>query len=494
MGQHRLNRIDGEGVLRPTHTKLHTNPPLLSVCMITKNESANIAECLRSVLPFADEIIINDTGSTDDTVQIAESYGAFVVHSDWVDDFSFSRNISLKKATGVWIMWLDADDRIPDESIDKLNDLKRRTPDRIYGIICSSLGPGGSNSKSRQARIFPNNRGVYFERPIHEQISYSAGRAGLKIEFTDIIVNHEGYKDSGTVKLKALRNSRILLKEYLNGDKSAYNLFKLGEDLRVSGDYVEAERYYREYLEIKNHMEEYPEYSGNVLLGLSRSLNQRGEIEESISSLRRGLQTSVKRPDIRYALAVALMGCGKSKEAIMEFELILYKEYDVQIISMDTNRIIKNTLRNVLRLSKELKDRMRMRSLGDIIMRRYSVDHNNLNIAGEAYYLTGHHDRSLNAYERSISIKQKGNPDAFLAILNILAVLNRKEEAVMLAKRLEVAYRRLPKFAAVCSLYQLIDITNLEVDPDEVTQEIKNIEELYLNQSDPTLIYPVIKN
>src|SRR4051794_40673333 len=82
----------------------------LSLCMIVKNESKHLANCLESVEGVVDEIIIVDTGSTDDTVEIAKSYGAKVYHYEWNDNFSDARNESIKYATGDWILVLDADE------------------------------------------------------------------------------------------------------------------------------------------------------------------------------------------------------------------------------------------------------------------------------------------------------------------------------------------------------------------------------------------------
>ena len=68
--------------------------PLVSACMITKNEEQHIGRCLQSQQGFSDEIIVVDTGSTDRTVEIAKSFGARVVCSPWREDFAFHRNES----------------------------------------------------------------------------------------------------------------------------------------------------------------------------------------------------------------------------------------------------------------------------------------------------------------------------------------------------------------------------------------------------------------
>ena len=92
----------------------------LSVCMIVKNEEKTLARCLYSIKDIADEIVVVDTGSTDKTTDIAQEFGAKVFSLDWKDDFSAARNFSLEKATGAWILIIDADEVLSKDVGDKL--------------------------------------------------------------------------------------------------------------------------------------------------------------------------------------------------------------------------------------------------------------------------------------------------------------------------------------------------------------------------------------
>ena len=89
-------------------------PPRLSLCMIVRNNEETIGDCLQSIRPWVDEMIIVDTGSTDRTPQIAADLGAKLFAFPWCDDFSAARNVSLEHATGQWLFWMDSDDTIPE--------------------------------------------------------------------------------------------------------------------------------------------------------------------------------------------------------------------------------------------------------------------------------------------------------------------------------------------------------------------------------------------
>ena len=91
--------------------------PKLSVCMIVRDEEKNLPRCLESVESVADELIIVDTGSKDNTISIAKDFGAKIFHFEWCDDFSAARNQYLKYATGNWILQIDADEELLLESV-----------------------------------------------------------------------------------------------------------------------------------------------------------------------------------------------------------------------------------------------------------------------------------------------------------------------------------------------------------------------------------------
>ena len=86
--------------------------PTLSVILITRNEEANLEDCLASLEGIAQQIVVVDTSSTDRTLQIAQKYGALIAQpTDW-PGFGPQKNRALELATGDWVLSLDADERL----------------------------------------------------------------------------------------------------------------------------------------------------------------------------------------------------------------------------------------------------------------------------------------------------------------------------------------------------------------------------------------------
>ena len=105
----------------------------LSVCLIVKDEDEVLERCLNCACQFADEIVVVDTGSKDKTIEIAKMFTNRVYSFKWENDFSKARNFSFSKATKDYVMWLDADDIITNENIEKIKKLKQTTnPKDVY--------------------------------------------------------------------------------------------------------------------------------------------------------------------------------------------------------------------------------------------------------------------------------------------------------------------------------------------------------------------------
>ena len=135
----------------------------ISLCMICKNEEKTIGNALKSVKDIVDEIIVVDTGSTDNSIDIVKSYGGRVYKEEWKDDFSYIRNIALDKARGEWILILDCDEIINDTGKERiLSYIKDNEKDKGLNLRIASFINGKKRSIENSIRIFRNDKNIRF--------------------------------------------------------------------------------------------------------------------------------------------------------------------------------------------------------------------------------------------------------------------------------------------------------------------------------------------
>ncbi len=176
--------------------------------MIVKNEVANLPKSLKPISAFFDEVIVIDTGSNDDTVSLARQYGAKVFEVTWRNDFAWARNQSIERATGDWILWFDADNRLEIDDVMKIRKLIDKQPNKVFWCT-EVVEPRGD--QLIQKRLFPNRPDFRFQGAIHEQLIHP--EEGIRYIMTDIKIYHWGYINKELLRQKGYRNLEILQEE-----------------------------------------------------------------------------------------------------------------------------------------------------------------------------------------------------------------------------------------------------------------------------------------
>ncbi|MCH7496343.1 MAG: glycosyltransferase [Candidatus Marinimicrobia bacterium] len=211
----------------------------LSVCLIVRDEARMLPGCLESVAGVADQLVVVDTGSTDDTTSIARSFGAEVHHFAWIDDFSAARNESIRHATETWILWIDADERLLEHSVEPLRSLLV-VPARptIYQVQIRNLqADRHSYTLSMSHRLFSRHPKIQFSGRIHEQVHPSLKAAGGEEKSSQVILEHEGYAlDKAGLKAKFRRNQPLLEAQVAEEPDSGYAHYTLGQNYALMGD------------------------------------------------------------------------------------------------------------------------------------------------------------------------------------------------------------------------------------------------------------------
>ena len=207
----------------------------LSAVLIVRNESKFIEGCLQSLVGQVDEIVVVDTGSQDDTVEKAKHFPVKLHHFAWCDDFSAARNFAIERATGTWILYIDADERfevpVPallDTVLDDLSKVLWRV--RFY--------PRVDWTPFAEARLFRNDPRIRFEGVIHESMLKSVDRVvatdGKEIGTCDLTLRHIGYEDDQTYKNP--RNIPLLRARLEKDPGHLFSWWHLGRSLLLAGD------------------------------------------------------------------------------------------------------------------------------------------------------------------------------------------------------------------------------------------------------------------
>lgn len=216
--------------------------------MIVKNEGKNLRNCLIHSKPFLPEIIIVDTGSTDDTKEVAQGFGAQVYDFKWNNDFSEARNFALSKSKSDWNLILDADEQVMNWDQDKINHLLK-SKSFIGRINIRNKFLQNNEERYSQtyiSRILP--KGTFYTGKIHEQVVSDLPRIDLPIE-----VLHTGYYQTD----KSERNLLILRAELSANPQNTYINYQLARQYRVLKQFSKALSYFRQSYEFTDRKEDY---------------------------------------------------------------------------------------------------------------------------------------------------------------------------------------------------------------------------------------------
>jgi glycosyltransferase involved in cell wall biosynthesis len=225
--------------------------PTLSICIIVKNEEEVIARCLSSTGAVADEIIIVDTGSTDNTLAICSQFPVNIHHFTWCDNFAAARNYSFGLAKSDYILWLDADDVLKPEDLHKLEALKPQLQHDVYYLKYDyALDEHGNPVCTLfRERIVKNDERFRWKYPVHEVIDCSQAAS---FEYQDIVITH--HRTSNGFAADKNRNLAILINNIADprysGDARMW--YYLGKEYQDDGQFQHAIEAFKQSMALNN--------------------------------------------------------------------------------------------------------------------------------------------------------------------------------------------------------------------------------------------------
>jgi glycosyltransferase involved in cell wall biosynthesis len=221
--------------------------------MIVKNESVNLARCLRSIRDVVDRIVIGDTGSTDNTAAIARTFAAEIISVPWNGDFAAARNAVLRHSRCAWILILDADEMLDANGAQALAKAAQQPKPAAYDVrrwnyVLETHSHSGEHGalrnpgllpesssypayvKSINTRLFRRHPQVNFERPVHETVVNRLQKLQLSIAVAPFVIHHFGHTEDAKAD-RARKNEiyyQIGMRHLEKNPDDARTCFELG--------------------------------------------------------------------------------------------------------------------------------------------------------------------------------------------------------------------------------------------------------------------------
>lgn len=273
--------------------------------MIVRNEEEFLPECLESIKDFADEIVVVDTGSTDRTISIAESYGAKIGHFEWNDSFSDARNKSLDLATSDWVFIMDADERILNESKHTIKHvLQQETIGGnvdIFSIYQNSRLKDGQSDfyKSSTIRLWRNTPEIRYKGRVHESVQHALESGLFNGATIDASIEHKGYlSEVVQQRHKEDRNSKLMQIELDENPDSLHYLFHMGRQYQADGKPEEAIAAFEKALGLVSPDVRFIEVQ--ICSSLATLYGMNDDVDKALEIIDRVESYDIKHPEIIY--------------------------------------------------------------------------------------------------------------------------------------------------------------------------------------------------
>lgn len=316
--------------------------PTISLCMIVRDEEEYISGCLESVKGIVNEIIIVDTGSSDQTLAIARNHGAKVFRYLWNDDFAAARNESLRHASASWVIILDADERVDPASIEKVIEaIQNNDIDAFLVTLISPISKGSSapiaKHITKSYRLFKNFKGFFFTGRVHEEISCSLIKEKARVSPSDIVINHLGYaQDEKRLQEKRLRNLKLLLLELESNPDNWYTAYNLGQTYMLLNMTTEAMVFLNQAIEAKGVPED---IRASIYNNLGECLLKEKRYEEAILHCKESLNLNPEQVSAHIILSRIYLAQHDYLHAIQTLERIIeyQKHYNMDGTAVEIN-------------------------------------------------------------------------------------------------------------------------------------------------------------
>ena len=291
-------------------------PVRVSASLIVRDEEGFLEGCLKSIVAHVDEIIVVDTGSIDRTVEIATAFKAKVLHRTWRDDFAWARNEGLNAATGDWILYIDADERL---SVPDGADLRDGLA--VADVFASRVlfRPSVNATPFREYRLFRNDPQLRFKGSMHETMLPDLDALelaiGARVVESPAEIVHLGYEAGSDWKHE--RNLPLLRAAIADNPDRLYYWYHLAETLDELGQIDEAVAIGAEGLRrarASRQLEGDNAIAAMIAATYASLLHRKAQ--DALPAIAEGFAHYPRNPSLQFLKARILLDIGRAEEAI----------------------------------------------------------------------------------------------------------------------------------------------------------------------------------
>jgi glycosyltransferase involved in cell wall biosynthesis len=327
--------------------------PSIALCLIAKNEAALIGACLDSAAKAVDQVIVVDTGSTDETVAIARAKGAEIVHFKWCDDFSAARNAALPLVRCDWVLVLDCDERLASDACQKIRTAVAQARAEAYVlplVDADSMDAHPDEVVSGKKalrepiwlpRLFRFSSDLIWEGRVHENLSAWMGHRNGHVAAVDAHIAHYGcvpdYRES---RGNSDRNLKLLLAQLEEKPNDWFSRTFLLEELLVRND--PTIHTHKAYLENQLKVELLPAVAaGRAQTGIVKTLTvcmaiaaNRADFPRVCHWVAQARSVGIDHPNIDFMEGLALERLSMSDHGVDQERLGLARDAYLRVLSI----------------------------------------------------------------------------------------------------------------------------------------------------------------
>mgnify|MGYP005840526303 CR=1 FL=1 len=388
----------------------------LSLCMIVKDEAETLPRCLARVTDLVDEVVVCDTGSTDNTVDVAKSLGAIVHTLPWTNDFAAARNAALDKVTGDWVLVLDADETLTDAGRALVQRVREGQPlgetplDAVVLITLLRCELDAEQAPySAVSRLFRRRPDLRFARPYHETVDDSvaalmqAEPQWQVVTVPEVAIDHRGYQPDAIAQRDKFQRAQTIMAAYLEQHPDdPYICNKLGALYGQAGEWETGRALLQQGLQQVQPEDPFTTYELHYHLGLADRAGDR--LDEAEAHYRIALEQPI--PDRLKLGAYINLGSLKKRQGDLLGAVDLFTK--ATEIAPDF-AIAHYNLGAVQRARGYLDPAIAAYQTAIALQPTYAEAHQNL---GVALFKLGKLPESVKSFQRAIAIYQHTDPEA----------------------------------------------------------------------------------